>query len=206
MNGVASILVVDDNPKFLADALPMYGYDVTVANDGLEALKILMDKTFDLILLDVMMPNMDGWDTLKVIRNNKKTQYIPVIMITAVSEDQKVVSGLKIGADDYIVKPFILPNLLARVEAVLRRSKWQQEAQPKAEKTLNKDVNIDALTPKEKEVLALVAKGASNQEIADKLFVRDVTVKTHLNSIFKKLKVTNRTQAVLLAMQMNLIS
>ncbi len=206
MNGVASILVVDDNPKFLADALPMYGYDVTVANDGLEALKILMDKTFDLILLDVMMPNMDGWDALKAIRNNKKTQYIPVIMITAVSEDQKVVSGLKIGADDYIVKPFILPNLLARVEAVLRRSKWQQEAQPKAEKTLNKDVNIDALTPKEKEVLALVAKGASNQEIADKLFVRDVTVKTHLNSIFKKLKVTNRTQAVLLAMQMNLIS
>ena len=153
MNGVASILVVDDNPKFLADALPMYGYDVTVANDGLEALKILMNKTFDLILLDVMMPNMDGWDTLKAIRNNKKTQYIPVIMITAVSEDQKVVSGLKIGADDYIVKPFILPNLLARVEAVLRRSKWQQEAQPKAEKTLNKDVNIDALTPKEKEVL-----------------------------------------------------
>ncbi len=206
MNGVASILVVDDNPKFLADALPMYGYDVTVATDGLEALKILMNKSFDLILLDVMMPNMDGWDTLKAIRNNKKTQYIPVIMITAVSEDQKVVSGLKIGADDYIVKPFILPNLLARVEAVLRRSKWQQEAQPKAEKTLNKDVNIDALTPKEKEVLALVAKGASNQEIADKLFVRDVTVKTHLNSIFKKLKVTNRTQAVLLAMQMNLIS
>lgn len=206
MNGVASILVVDDNPKFLADALPMYGYDVTVANDGLEALKILMNKTFDLILLDVMMPNMDGWDTLKAIRNNKKTQYIPVIMITAVSEDQKVVSGLKIGADDYIVKPFILPNLLARVEAVLRRSKWQQEAQQKQEKTLNKDVNIDALTPKEKEVLALVAKGASNQEIADKLFVRDVTVKTHLNSIFKKLKVTNRTQAVLLAMQMNLIS
>ena len=206
MNGVASILVVDDNPKFLADALPMYGYDVTVANDGLEALKILMNKTFDLILLDVMMPNMDGWDTLKAIRNNKKTQYIPVIMITAVSEDQKVVSGLKIGADDYIVKPFILPNLLARVEAVLRRSKWQQEAQSKQEKTLNKDVSIDALTPKEKEVLALVAQGASNQEIADKLFVRDVTVKTHLNSIFKKLKVTNRTQAVLLAMQMNLIS
>ena len=206
MNGVASILVVDDNPKFLADALPMYGYEVTVANDGLEALKILMNKTFDLILLDVMMPNMDGWDTLKAIRNNKKTQYIPVIMITAVSEDQKVVSGLKIGADDYIVKPFILPNLLARVEAVLRRSKWQQEAQPKQEKTLNKDVSIDALTPKEKEVLALVAQGASNQEIADKLFVRDVTVKTHLNSIFKKLKVTNRTQAVLLALQTKIIS
>ena len=208
MGGIASILVVDDNPKFLADALPMYGYDVTVAEDGLEALRILAkeESNFDLILLDVMMPNMDGWDTLKAIRKNKKTEYTPVIMITAVSEDQKVVSGLKIGADDYIVKPFVLPNLLARIEAVLRRSNWQKDAQLKAEKTLNKDVNIDALTPKEKEVLALVAKGASNQEIADKLCVRDVTVKTHLNSVFKKLKVTNRTQAVLLAMQIDLIN
>ena len=207
MGGLASILIVDDNPKFLADALPMYGYDVTVAEDGIEALKILKDNPdFDLILLDVMMPNMDGWDTLKAIRKNKATEFIPVIMITAVSEDQKVVSGLKIGADDYIVKPFILPNLLARIEAVLRRVNWQKEAQPKQEKTINKDVNIDALTPKEKEVLALVAKGASNQDIADKLCVRDVTVKTHLNSIFKKLKVSNRTQAVLLAMQIDLIN
>lgn len=208
MSGLASILVVDDNPKYLADALPMYGYDVTVAHDGLEALKILFDseKHFDLVLLDVMMPNMDGWDTLKAIRKNKKTEFIPVIMITAVNEEQKVVSGLKIGADDYIVKPFILPNLLARVEAVLRRSKWQKDVVVKQEKALNKDVNIDVLTPKEKEVLALVAKGASNQEIADKLCVRDVTVKTHLNSVFKKLKVTNRTQAVLLAMQIDLIN
>ena len=208
MDGIASILIVDDNPKFLADALPMYGYEVTVATDGLEALKILGkdDAHFDLILLDVMMPNMDGWDTLKAIRKNKKTEYTPVIMITAVSEDQKVVSGLRIGADDYIVKPFILPNLLARIEAVLRRSNWQKEVQVKQNKELNKNVNIELLTPKEKEVLALVAKGVSNQQIADKLCVRDVTVKTHLNSIFKKLKVTNRTQAVLLAMQIDLIN
>ena len=92
------------------------------------------------------------------------------------------------------------------MEAVLRRSKWQKDVVVKQEKALNKDVNIDVLTPKEKEVLALVAKGASNQEIADKLCVRDVTVKTHLNSVFKKLKVTNRTQAVLLAMQIDLIN
>ena len=208
MNGLASILVVDDNPKFLKDALPMYGYEVTVAEDGIEALKILKDKegAFDLILLDVMMPNMDGWDTLKAIRKNKLTEHLPVIMITAVSEDQKVVSGLRIGADDYIVKPFILPNLLARIEAVLRRSKWQAEATVKKEKKINKDVNVEALTPKEKEVLSLVAKGASNQEIANKMCVQDVTVKTHLNSIFKKLKVSNRTQAVLLAMEINLIT
>ena len=208
MGGLASILVVDDNPKYLADALPMYGYDVTVAKDGLEALKILdkSNENFDLILLDVMMPNMDGWDTLKAIRSNKRIKYIPVIMITAVSEDQKIVSGLRIGADDYIVKPFILPNLLARIEAILRRCRWQNESAPKSSISLNKDVNIDLLTPKEKEVLELLAKGASNQQIADTLCVRDVTVKTHLNSIFKKLKVANRTQAVLLAMQINLVS
>ena len=99
-----------------------------------------------------------------------------------------------------------MPNLLARIEAVLRRSNWQKESSGKTEKTLNKDVNIEALTPKEKEVLSYVAKGASNQEIADILCVRDVTVKTHLNSIFKKLKVSNRTQAVLLAMQIDLIN
>jgi two-component system alkaline phosphatase synthesis response regulator PhoP len=208
MDGIASFLVLDDNPKFLKESLPMYGYRLDTAEDGLEALKILSDENsrYDLILLDVMMPNMDGWDTLKAIRKNKKTERIPVIMITAVSEDQKVVSGLKIGADDYIVKPFILPNLLARIEAVLRRSNWQKEEIKKTEKTLNKDVNIEALTPKEKEVLSYVAKGASNQEIADILCVRDVTVKTHLNNIFKKLKVTNRTQAVLLAMQIDLIN
>lgn len=208
MSGIASILVVDDNPKYLKDALPMYGYDVTVAEDGIEALKILKDTEtpFDIILLDVMMPNMDGWDTLKAIRKNKKTEHIPVIMITAVSEEQKIVSGLRTGADDYIVKPFILPNLLARIEAVLRRSRWQGEASEKKEKTINKDVSIEGLTPKEKEVLELLAKGATNQDIADKLCVRDVTVKTHLNSIFKKLKVSNRTQAVLLAMEINLIN
>lgn len=208
MDGIASILVVDDNPKYLADALPMYGYDVTVANDGLEALKILDQKegAFDLILLDVMMPNMDGWDTLKAIRSNKKIKYIPVIMITAVSEEHKIVSGLKYGADDYVVKPFILPNLLARIEAVLRRSKWQMEKTQKQEFKIEPKGDVEPLTEREKEVLTLVAKGQSNQEIADKLYVRDVTVKTHLNTIFKKLKVKSRTQAVLLAIQMNILS
>ncbi len=208
MDGLASILLVDDNPKYLADALPMYGYDVTVVTNGIEALKELSneDKNYDLVLLDVMMPQMNGWDTLKAIRSNKNHKYLPVIMITAVNEDQKIVSGLKIGADDYIVKPFILPNLLARMEAILRRCKWQNENGGKKEVTINTNTDIEALTSREKEVLALVAKGATNQDIADKLFVRDVTVKTHLNSIFKKLKVTNRTQAVLLAMQMNLIN
>ena len=208
MAELAKILVVDDNPKYLADALPMYGYEVEVAKDGIQALKILSKDSdnINLVLLDVMMPNMNGWDTLKSIRANEKTKTIPVIMITAVSEEQKIVSGLKIGADDYIVKPFILPNLLARVEAVLRRSNWNKKEKKSVDISFSSDEPVETLTQREKEVLSLVAKGASNHDIAEKLFLKEVTVKKHLNSVFKKLKVTNRTQAVLLGMQMNIIS
>lgn len=190
-----NVLLVDDNSKYLKDALPFYGYEVETACDGIQALKALGKKVFDIVLLDVMMPNMDGWQTLKAIRSSEDTKHLPVIMLTAVNEDQKMVSGLKNGADDYIVKPFVLPNLLARMEAVLRRSARQ------AEPSIKKNVSLSPLTAKEKEVLELVSQGFSNKEIADKMYVREVTVKTHLNSIFKKLKVTNRTQAVLLAKQ-----
>lgn len=208
MAELARILIVDDNPKYLEDALPMYGYEVVVATDGIKALKILSKESdkIDLVLLDVMMPNMNGWDTLKAIRTSEKTKMIPVIMITAVSEEQKIVSGLKIGADDYIVKPFVLPNLLARIEAVLRRSNWNKKEVKSVDMSFTSDEPIEELTQREKEVLSMVAKVGSNHEIAEKLFLKEVTVKTHLNSIFKKLKVSNRTQAVLLAMQMNIIS
>lgn len=197
MPELINVLLVDDNSKYLKDALPFYGYEVTTAFDGIQALKELANKSkdFDIVLLDVMMPNMNGWQTLKEIRSNEKTKHLPVIMLTAVNEEEKMVAGLKIGADDYIVKPFILPNLLARMEAVLRRSKWQTPIKTSHKKELPPDL----LTTKEKEVLEMVANGASNKQIADKLFVKEVTVKTHLNSIFKKLKVTNRTQAVLVA-------
>lgn len=206
MSSIGNILIVDDNPKYIADALPMYGYDVEVATDGLQALKILQkNNKFDLILLDVMMPNMDGWQTLKAIRNDSKLKHISVIMLTAVNEESKQVSGLRAGADDYITKPFILPNLLARIEALLRRSKWQQEAnQTASADIIDIPQDIEPLTEREKEVLKLVAKGANNDTIAKELFVKEYTVKAHLNNIFKKLKVKNRTQAVLLSMQMKI--
>lgn len=209
MSSIANILVVDDNPKYLKDVLPMYGYEVSVAMDGLQALKLVNDNEhkFDLIILDVMMPNLDGWEVLKSVRSNKELEDMPIIMLTAVDSEQKQISGLKFGADDYIVKPFALPNLLARIEALLRRSGWNHKKSQSKHMNLpfTTDEPIVPLTSREKEVLKLVAQGANNQEIAEKLFVREVTVKTHLNSIFKKLNVTNRTQAVLLSMQMNLI-
>lgn len=207
MSDTANVLLVDDNPKYLKDALPFYGYNVRVAIDGIQALEILTgEKTkFDIILLDVMMPNLDGWQTLRAIRKHSSTKYTPVIMITAVSEEQKVVAGLKSGADDYITKPFVLPNLLARMEAVLRRSEWTKEADKTVELPFKSKAPVKTLTNREREVLTLAAKGANNKDIAEKLVLREVTVKSHLNSIFKKLNVTSRTQAVLLAMQMDLI-
>lgn len=207
MTELAKILIVDDNPKYLADALPMYGYEVLVAKDGAQALKLLGKKScnVDLVLLDVMMPNMNGWETLRAIRTAEKTKTLPVIMITAVNEEQKVVSGLKIGADDYIVKPFVLPNLLARMEAVLRRSNWNKNNSKSVDISFSTDEPIEMLTKKEREILALVAQGATNTEISEKMCVRETTVKVHMTRILKKLKVANRTQAVLLAMQMKLI-
>ena len=202
MSDLTNVLLVDDNSKYLKDALPFYGYEVTAVYDGVQALKELSkNNKFDIVLLDVMMPNMDGWETLKAIRSGEKTKDLPVIMLTAVNEDKKMVSGLKIGADDYIVKPFILPNLLARMEAVLRRSRRNTQRTSDCEKHFPDDL----LTSKEKEVLQMISKGASNKQIADKMFVKEVTIKTHLNSIYKKLKVANRTQAVLVAMQTDLV-
>jgi DNA-binding response regulator, luxR family len=206
MSDLAKILLVDDNPKYLADVLPFYGYDLKCVSDGVQALSVLdSGEFFDIVLLDVMMPNMNGWDTLKTIRRNSKTKDIPVIMLTAVNEDQKMISGLKIGADDYIVKPFILPNLLARIEAVLRRANRNKQVLKPENVTINQADNFNSLTKREKDVLLLVTQGESNKSIADKLVLSEVTVKSHLNSIFKKLNVTNRTQAVLVAMQMNLV-
>ncbi len=206
MAELTKILLVDDNPKFLEDVLPFYGYEVKCAHDGVECLEILnSDELFDLVLLDIMMPQMDGWETLKNIRKTPICKDIPVIMLTAVNEDQKMVTGLKIGADDYIVKPFVLPNLLARIEAVLRRSKTIQNKSQKSNVTINQINQFNSLTRREKDVLLLVTQGENNKSIAEKLVVSEITVKSHLNNIFKKLNVSNRTQAVLLAMQMNLV-
>ena len=188
MTELGKVLVIDDNPKFLEDSLPLYGYEVESAVDGLKAMKTLSKKTdFDIILLDVMMPNMNGWDVLKEIRENENTKQIPIIMTTAISEEQKIVKGLKMGADDYIVKPFVLSTLLARIEAVIRRSAWNKNDSNQIDIKKVKSVNNE-ITPKESAVLELLTKGLNNKEIAEKLDITEVTVKTHLRNIYKKFK------------------
>ena len=117
-----SFLVVEDD-RNIAELLQMYlekeGYAVTIAGDGGQGLSKFRAIKPDLVLLDVMMPVMDGWAVCKAIRAEGKT---PIIMLTAKSETDDKVAGLKSGADDYITKPFEMKEVLARIEAVLRRS------------------------------------------------------------------------------------
>ncbi len=119
----ARILVAEDDEHIregLEATLASEGYAVTAAKDGNEALAAFENGRFDLILLDVMMPGKSGYDVCRIIRSGNET--IPVIMLTAKAEEIDKVVGLKLGADDYITKPFGIHELLARIEAVLRRS------------------------------------------------------------------------------------
>jgi DNA-binding response OmpR family regulator len=119
---VKRILVVDDEPRYvrLMEAnLISEGYDVTKAYDGQSAVEMVADTQPDLVLLDVMMPGLDGFGACERIREFSST---PIIMVTAKGEEQDRVRGLDVGADDYIVKPFSATEVLARVRAVLRRA------------------------------------------------------------------------------------
>ncbi len=117
------ILIVEDEPNMrlgLKDNLEFEGYEVDFATDGESGLQKIIDNIYDLILLDVMMPKMSGFDVCKTIR--KKGITTPVILLTAKDQEIDKVLGLELGADDYVTKPFSLRELLARIKAVMRRS------------------------------------------------------------------------------------
>jgi two-component system alkaline phosphatase synthesis response regulator PhoP len=126
-----SILIVDDETdivELLSYNLKKEGYTVLSATNGKESLQQAESKP-DLLLLDVMMPHLDGFEVLKQLRKNPATENIPVIFLTAKSSEFDEVVGLELGADDYIIKPISIPKLLARIKSVLRKHE-----QPKAEK------------------------------------------------------------------------
>jgi phosphate regulon transcriptional regulator PhoB len=119
------ILIVDDEPdlvELLSYNLKKEGFTVTSAVDGEEALLMLKKSTFSLILLDLMLPGIQGLELCRILRQNQKTEHIPIIMITAKGEETDKIRGLETGADDYITKPFSPKELIARVNAVLRRA------------------------------------------------------------------------------------
>ena len=125
----ARLLIVDDDVK-LVEALELYlgkaGYEVIAAKDGLEGLQKMYVHRPDLIILDIMMPRMDGWEACRRIR---ELSDVPIIMLTARGQEADKVRGLRLGADDYVAKPFSLRELEARVEAVLRRTRQRPPAE-----------------------------------------------------------------------------
>ncbi|MCB9845731.1 MAG: response regulator transcription factor [Phycisphaeraceae bacterium] len=180
----ATILVVEDDPAIrrgVADALEFAGFVVREAGDGQQGLEAACSGAFDLVLLDILMPKMDGLTMLGELRKARPS--LPVIMLTAKGEERDKVQGLKRGADDYVVKPFGPDELIARVEAVLRRSAERPVASDdlsiagrrvdfeRRELTLQ-DGAVVSLTEREAEVLRYLAENRGRAVSRDELLSR----------------------------------
>ena len=129
---MSKILIVEDEPNMrlgLKDNLEFEGYEVNLAEDGETGLKHILEGNYSLVLLDVMLPKISGYDICKIVR--KSGNDIPIILLTAKGEEIDKVLGLELGADDYVTKPFSLRELLARIKAVLRRAEEKSEVKNK---------------------------------------------------------------------------
>ncbi len=200
------ILVAEDDPSIQAllhDFLEDAGDEVTIASDGREALEAYAVRPFDLILLDIMLPQMDGYGVCRAIRRKSD---IPIIMLTALDDEQNQLKGLDLQADDYITKPFSMPVLIRKIAAVLRRSMKQGDMLKtitykeltldlEGYKAYTKEENID-LTPREFEILRelLLHKGRilTRQNLLQMLwkyefFGDERIIDTHIKNLRKKL-------------------
>ena len=200
------ILVVDDTRNvqlMLQEYLENQGFEICLAYDGVEAMEIFHAGGIDLILLDIMMPNMDGYQFISKLRSESS---LPVIMITAKQQEADVVRGFELGADDYITKPFRLRELLMRIRAVMRRAavseevaavvKVQNLSLDDARHEVRKDGELIDLTPLEFALLTLmmesVGKVVRRQEISlwlmDNGFVgSEATIKIHIRNLRQNL-------------------
>ena len=204
------ILVVEDDldiQELLQNFLQESGYDITVANDGLEAINIFSDDDFDLILLDILLPKIDGFSVCEFIR--KKSQ-IPIIILTALNGEKEQIKGLDLQVDDYITKPFSMPVLVRKIAAVLRRASKTSDQEHKTISYDNLILDFDdytasvngisyELTQREFEVLRelLLNQGRilTRQNLLNKLWKYDFygderVIDTHIKNLRKKLNIT----------------
>lgn len=196
----AQILVVDDDDKIISllrRSLAFEGYAVATAKSGKEALDTLLERDIDLLVLDIMMPEVDGFEVCSRVRESGSS--IPILMLTAKDEVTDRVRGLDLGADDYMVKPFALEELLARIRALLRRKETLGEQKQDVLKALDVVLDIDMhevyrgerkveLTAKEFELLHLLMqnyrKVLSRDLIMDKIWGYDYSGESNVLEVY----------------------
>jgi DNA-binding NarL/FixJ family response regulator len=204
-----SLLLIDDDPNLILlvkDYLEFRGYQVNTAENGQDALQILSNHTPDMIICDVMMPEMDGYTFVDKIRQDPRTNWIPVMFLSAKGQSQDRVKGLTTGADVYMVKPFEPEELVAQVESSLKQA--SRLMQHKNRNGLDEGSRIHVpssveLTPTELKVVQLVAKGMANREIAERLKVSQRTIESHVSNMLNKTNLHNRTELARWAIESN---
>jgi DNA-binding NarL/FixJ family response regulator len=204
------LLLIDDDPNLILlvkDYLELRGYEVMTAKNGREALRVLEQTIPNLIICDVMMPEMDGYAFVKRVRDNPQTSYLPVLFLSAKGQIQDRVTGLNTGADVYMIKPFEPDELVAQIEASLKQASrmLQKQLNPlEGEVSIQVPFDVD-LTPTEAKVIQLVAKGMSNREIADDLSVSQRTVESHVSNMLGKTGLSNRTELARWAIEQRMV-
>ena len=200
------LLITEDHPEmreFIAQTLTPY-FEILQAENGQKALEVLNTNDIDIVISDVMMPVMDGFELLEEIRKNDALHQVSVVMLTARTDNEDKLLALTLGIDDYLTKPFSASVFLARIKNILENrikvirefKKLNTTANNGTEKELNNIIEEYGLSERESEVMQLLAKRYSNAEIADKLFVSANTVKFHVKNLYIKLGVSSRSEAL----------
>ncbi|MEM7118000.1 MAG: response regulator [Chloroflexota bacterium] len=202
------ILVIDDEPinlGVLFDYLRSVGFRVWLAEDGEQGLEVLSHSRPDLILLDLEMPGLTGFEVCQQIKQNEAIRDIPVIFLTARADTVDKVKGFQVGAVDYITKPIEVEEVHARVNTHLTIYDQQQAIKAQLVELQNPTSTIEHdLNERELEVLRLFAAGESRANIAKQLFISLNTVKWYIKNIYSKLGVNRKADAIAIARQLGL--
>jgi DNA-binding NarL/FixJ family response regulator len=206
-----TILLIEDQAPMrrnLALMLELEGYKVITAENGRLGVELALKHRPDLVLCDVMMPELDGYGVVQTLRGHPDTMSVPFVFLTAKGERVDVRLGMNFGADDYLTKPVLRDELLAAIQMRLDRADQLRQSATPAAGGFRPDFSSalplqDALglTPREAETLLWVAQGKSNADIGTILGLSEKTVKQHLGSVFQKLGVESRNAATLRALE-----
>ncbi|MEB3163773.1 MAG: response regulator transcription factor [Prochlorothrix sp.] len=190
------LLLVDDDPNLVLlvkDYLEFRGFEVVTADSGRVALEVLETLTPDMIICDVMMPEMDGYAFVQRVREDDYLSWIPILFLSAKGQSHDRIKGLKTGADVYMVKPFEPEELVAQVESSLRQAQ-RRGGRPAGNESALKVPESVELTPTELKVVQFVARGMSNRDVADHMGVSQRTIESHVSNMLGKTGLNNRTE------------